>query len=47
MTRAGGHWEYVTNGFHDGNNTFSVTAHDAAGNSSLTGSVTTTLQCLI
>jgi hypothetical protein len=47
MTQVGGHWEYTTNGFHDGNNTFSVTAHDAAGNASPTGSVTTMLQCLI
>jgi len=47
MSPVGGHWEYVTNGFHDGNNTFSVTAHDAAGNASPTGSVTTMLQCVV
>jgi len=47
MSPVGGHWEYTTNGFHDGNTTFAVTAHDAAGNASPTNSVTTSLQCLI
>jgi len=47
MNRVGGHWEYVTNGFHDGSTTFAVIAHDAAGNASPSNSVTTSLQCLI
>ncbi len=47
MSRVGGHWEYTTNGFHDFNTTFAVTAHDAAGNASPTNSVTTALQCVI
>jgi len=47
MSPVSGHWEYVTNNFHDGNTTFAVTAHDAAGNASPSNSVTTSLQCLI
>jgi hypothetical protein len=47
MTPVGGHWEYVTNGFHDGSTTFATIAHDAAGNASPANSVTTSLQCLI
>ena len=48
MTAVSGHWEFTTdNTFHDGNTTFKLTAHDAAGNSSPTVSVTQSLQCLI
>lgn len=48
MTPVAGHWEFTAdNHFHDGSNTFKVTAHDAAGNSSPTTSVVATLQCLI
>jgi len=48
MTAVGGHWQYVATGFHDTlNNTFKVTAHDAAGNSSPTNSVVAQTQCLI
>ena len=48
MTRVGGHWEYTTSGFHDTlNNTFTVTAHDAAGNSSPSNSVVAQTACLI
>ncbi|MEP6842193.1 MAG: hypothetical protein ABJA11_01645, partial [Pseudolysinimonas sp.] len=49
MTATGGHWEYVLNGTTDTlygeSTTFSVTAHDAAGNSSPSNSVTITIQC--
>jgi len=48
MSPVGGHWEYTTSGFHDTlNNTFKVTAHDAAGNSSPTNSVVAQTTCLI
>jgi len=48
MSPVGGHWEYTTSGFHDTlNNTFKVTAHDAAGNSSPTNSVVAETQCVI
>jgi hypothetical protein len=49
MTATGGHWEYVLNGttatMFSESDTFSVTAHDAAGNSSPTNSASTFVQC--